>query len=100
MNPPGGPHIIFEKLEQVGLRPTGDFDPNSYIDRCKRYLFPQQVRESGDVKFDTLLLIRLSHQKRNEELLQGEKRNTDSVNWWVDITLDSLYPIGEQKTKK
>lgn len=81
--------MIFEKLDQI-----------SYIDRCERYLFPQKLRKSEDVRFDTLLLIRLAHQKKNEELLRGEKRNTVSVNWWIDINLDSLYPIGEQIRKK
>lgn len=81
MNPPGGAPIIFT--------------PISYIDRCKSYLLPHRIRETSDVKFDSLLILRMAHQKKNEELLRGEKRNTDTVNWWTDITLDSLYSIGD-----
>jgi len=81
MNPPGGAPILFDQI--------------SYIDRCEQYLSPQKIRPSGDVKFDSLLILRLAHQKKNEELLKGETRNTDTVNWWTDISLDSLYPIGK-----
>jgi len=80
MNPPGGAPIVFEY--------------SSYIDRCEQYLLPYRIRTSDNKNFDSLLIIRLAHQKKNSELLRGEIRNTDTVNWWRDISLDSTYPIG------